>query len=540
MLFDVETADGRAAFARAFDVCVIGAGPAGISLARKLAARGLEVALMEAGGLEWSEESQDVVRGENVGLAYPDLDIARLRYFGGSSGHWNGLCRPLDPEDFGPRPENADGGWPITRADLDPYTEEVHGILDLEPIGAPGTEAPGEAGFRSLRYFRSAPTRFGEKYLDEITAAETISLGLHANLVDLRLDPGLTAVTEAVFRGYGPDDAGFSVRAREFCLCCGGIENPKLLLNFRSQVPEGIGNANDLVGRYYNDHPGTPPPLGEVIFTEKPAEEILFFAPTEDFVAENKVLPMMLRINYADRKPLPFTKELARSVQCNVPFAERLAEAVTGDRLQCDMGGITDWYHSRDSDRYPWGRVVTNSQAALNRDSRVMLSEEKDAFGMNRAKLDWRTSPVDDRTIHETTLAFAAWLADRDIARMRIYEWVLSDTPIETAMSGGESMSSWHHMCATRMSDDPAMGVVDRDCRVHGMENLHIGGSSVFASTGFVNPTYTIVQLALRLGDHLAEKLAAAAPEDAAPAGRSGEIPAEAPDGTPAPAPADQ
>ena len=263
MLFDVETADGRAAFERAFDVCVIGAGPAGITLARKLAARGLDVALMEAGGLEWSEASQDVTKGESVGITYPDLDIARLRYFGGSSGHWNGLCRALDPADFEARAANPDGGWPIGRADLDPYAEEVHEILDLVPIddGDPEPEGPGANGFRRVHYFSSGPTRFGEKYLDEITGAEKIALGINANLVDLRLDPGLTIVVGAVFKGYAPDDAGFSVEARAYCLCCGGIENPKLLLNFRSQVPEGIGNANDVVGRYFNDHPGTPPPL---------------------------------------------------------------------------------------------------------------------------------------------------------------------------------------------------------------------------------------------------------------------------------------
>ena len=273
-----------------------------------------------------------------------------------------------------------------------------------------------------------------------------------------------------------------------------------------------------------------------MIFTEKPAGEdgILFFAPTEAFVAENGTLPQLIRINYTDRKPLPFAKELARSVQCTVPFADRLTEAVTGDKLQCDMGGLEDWYYSRDSDSYPWGKVVTNSQAALNRDSRVMLSDETDAFGMNRVKLDWQVSPVDDKTIHENTLAFAAWLAETDLGRMRIYDWVRSETPIEVASATGESMSSWHHMCSTRMSDDPEMGVVDRDCRVHGMENLFIGGSSVFSSTGFVNPTYTIVQLALRLGDHLADSLPAA-PAAATPA-RAGEIPAEAPDETPAPA----
>jgi choline dehydrogenase-like flavoprotein len=515
MLIDAGTPE-RAAFDRDFDVCVIGAGPAGISLARRLAGHGLDVALMEAGGLEWSEESQAVAAGESVGLSFPPLDSARLRYLGGSSGHWNGLCRAFDAEDFLPRATNPGSGWPIGRADLDPFAADVAEILDLEPIEDGGEGDPAEwagDGFRRIGYFRSAPTLFGEKYRDELAASERITLGLHANLVDLRLDDGLTTVTEARFRGYAPDDPGFAVRARHFCLCAGGIENARLLLNFTGQAPAGIGNGNDLVGRYFNDHPGAPPPLGEIIYTAIPPVESQFFASTEEFVAENGVLPMLMRINYSRRRTLPLGKELARSLQCNVPFAARLTEAVAGDALQCGMGGgIEDYWLSRDPDRYPWGRVVTNAEAALNPESRVTLADETDAFGMRRARVDWRTSEIDDRSFRDTTLAFAAWLAENDIGRMRIYDWVLSETPIATASSGRDSMSSYHHMCTTRMSDDPRAGVVDRDCRVHGMTNLSVGGSSVFASTGFSNPTYTIVQLALRLGDHLAGELGTAAP----------------------------
>lgn len=512
MRFDATT--DRAAFDRAFDVCVIGTGPAGTTLARRLAARGLEVALMEAGGLEWSEESQDVTRGTSVGILYPDLDVARLRFLGGNSNHWNGLCRAFDAQDFQARPVNPDAAWPIGRAELDTYTDETHQILDLVPIddGDPDPETEPSSGFRRIHYFRSAPTRFGEKYLDELTSNERISLCLNANLVDLRLDDALGTVTGALFKGYAKNDPGFTVRARAYALCCGGIENPRLLLNFTSQIPAGIGNQNDLVGRYYSDHPGTPPPLGEVVFTGQPAAEIQFFEPTEALMAELGTMPINVRVNYMDRKPLPFGKELARTLQCSVPYADRLTEAVLGDALQCGMGGgVEDWWRSRDGARWPFGRVVFNAQAALNRDSRVMLGDETDAFGMRRVKLDWRVLPVDDASIRETIKAFAGWLAEQDIGRMKIYDWVLTDTPIEVASSGDESMSSWHHMCGTRMATDPKMGVVDADCRVHGISNLYVGGSSVFSSSGFVNPTYTIVQLALRLGDHLGDTLPAPA-----------------------------
>ena len=98
----VDAARERAAFAEPVDVCVIGAGPAGITLARALAAAGASVALMEAGGLEISAESQDAYVGTTVGLDYFPLDTCRLRYFGGTSGHWGGMCRNLDAYDFEP------------------------------------------------------------------------------------------------------------------------------------------------------------------------------------------------------------------------------------------------------------------------------------------------------------------------------------------------------------------------------------------------------------------------------------------------------
>jgi len=526
VILDVETAE-RSVFDRDFDACVIGSGPAGITLARRLAARGLDVALMEGGDLEWSDESQDVYAGESVGLAYPYLDTERLRVFGGTSGHWNGLCRAFEAADMAPRPQNPLSGWPITRADLDPYAAEVAEILDLGPNFGdvpPATPAPPEDGFRQVWFLRSAPTRFAEKYRDELAQSERIALGIHANLVDLRLDDGLTRVTGAVFRGYAAGDPGFTVRARSYCLCTGGLENPRLLLNFTSQIPAGIGNQNDLVGRYFCEHPTID--VGEVILGEIPEVEIRYFTPTEAFIAENGVLSIVLHLNYRRRRTRPFAKELGRSVQCALPFGERLAEAVTGDALRCDMGGLEDYVASRDPEKNPWAQLAINSEQALNPESRVTLAEARDAFGLRRLRLNWQTLEIDDRTIQDATLAFAAHLAERNVGRVRLYDSVLADQPIPAAAADGQQVAGSHHMCTTRMSDDPRTGVVDRNCRVHGIANLYVGGASVFATGGFQNPTYTIVQLALRLADHLAETASAGTP--VAPAEASPLAPADA------------
>lgn len=511
MLIDAAT-PARAAFARRFDVCVIGSGPAGITLARALAAQGYEVALMEGGGFEPTDDSTDVYVGEITGLPYHDLEIARLRYFGGSSGHWEGLCRELDAGDFEPHPQEPLSGWPIGKADLDPYAEAAAGILDLgPPYPAEVPPLPGD-DFLEIRFRRSAPTRFGDKYREEIIASPRIRLGLNANLVDLRLDDAGRRVTRGVFRAFAldgaPDETGFEVEARSFCLCTGGIENARLLLNFDSQAPGGIGNRNGLVGRYFCEHPAFF--IGEVLF-EHPgvAMDDSFITTSEAFRAAEATLGLSIRFHRRPRRHMSFLTEAARSAECNLPFVATLAQEVFGQKpVRCDLGGLMEYRRSLTPDDYPWALATTNAAQALNPESRVELAETRDALGLRRTRLHWQVLPIDYHSIKATTLALGRTLAENGIARIRLYDWLQAENPVMPKLeSNMGEIGAYHHMCTTRMSDDPATGVVDRDCRVHGIDNLYIGGSSVFATSGYVNPTYTIVQLALRLGDHLGQEL---------------------------------
>jgi choline dehydrogenase-like flavoprotein len=141
----------------------------------------------------------------------------------------------------------------------------------------------------------------------------------------------------------------------------------------------------------------------------------------------------------------------------------------------------------------------------LNPSSRVILGNTKERFGLRRLELDWHIADIDRHTLRAAAVEMGRALARHDVGRMRLDPWV-TDASINVPITEQQSGSS-HHMCTTRMSDDPKTGVIDRDCRVHGIENLHIGGSSVFSSPGISNPTFTIVELALRLADHLDEHL---------------------------------
>lgn len=460
---------------------------------------------MEGGDLEVTPESQDDYVGENVGLDYFDLDVCRLRCFGGTSGHWNGRCRALDALDFTPLRARA-LDWPIRKQDLDAYEPGAAEILDLTPFvpePAPAVVAASGGELRTINWRRSAPTRFGEKYRGEIAASERITAGFNANLVDLRLDPALTSVTQAVFKS-GPGDPGFAVTARSFCLCLGGLENPRLLLNANSQIREGIGNRNDLVGRYFCEHPGLR--VARVVLKDRPTKEKYAFAPTQAFLEREELLnfDLLLEARSAEQAR-PLLQTLSATAQCLDPFTERLAREALGHWPRCRAGGIDEFLVRNAPREYPYGWVNLDIEQELQPASRVMLGEETDPFGLRRIRLDWRLSDNDYRAMKTAITTFGRYMAENDIGRVKLADWLLEESPVLPPLDRGFGNGSCHHMCTTRMSDDPATGVVDRDCRVHGMANLYIGGSSVFATPGFVNPTYTVVQLALRLSDHLAE-----------------------------------
>lgn len=486
-----------------FDACIVGSGPAGITLARKLAASGLSVALMEGGSLDYEQRSQDLYAGDIVGRDYHPLDSTRLRFFGGSSNHWGGLCRALEPWDFEAKRDLPGSGWPISRADLDPYAAEADGIVSIPGAYEDKTDQFAGDDFRVIRFRHSPPTRFGETFREEIRASDRITLVLNANLVDLDLDDSLGTVTGARFKSYAPGDPGILVNARVYCLCMGGLENPRFLLNATRQLPQGIGNETDLVGRGFCEHPAYT--VGKVLFEDEvptPRE----YDPTPEFLARQQSANFHLFLQTRARN---LTKELVRSVICTTDFGARLARAVLDRGLNCDAGGLGTYFRLREQDTSV-GALSLIIEQTVDPDSRVTLSQQRDMFGHRRIALDWRLNDQDAHTIREACLGIAGGFAETGTGRVQLNDWVTAEDiePPQLGSGNGE-VALHHHLCTTRMNADPALGVVNGDCRVHSVSNLYIGGSSVFASAGYANPTYTIVQLALRLGDHLSRTLKA-------------------------------
>jgi len=519
------------------DVCIVGAGAAGLALASALSSGtgGARVLLVESGGFEHDDHTQYLHQGQVVGREYP-LGISRLRYFGGTTNHWGGNVRPLDAIDMEPRPWVPHSGWPITRAELDPYYERALAFLGL-PDDAFELEAwtdgkacrpwELEAELAETEIFPAvAPElrQLGAVRRASIEESANVDVLLHANVLEFETDDPPRAVRAV--RVATLQDERFRVQARLFVLATGGIENARLLLLSSSVASAGLGNDHDLVGRYFADHLVIPP-VGDLWLSDPELPLDLYL----ERARANATGRAMGRAIF--RLPDGVQRE-QRLQNCGVQLGPTMPLDVAIRRGKAfrsldyawravQEGDLPDDFHYHvanviaDVDElvaggyrlasyraaYPTWHVdlIAVAEPAPNPESRVRLGDERDPLGQRRIVLDWRLSPSDQDSVRRSTDLLAAAFALAGIGRVRV------QMP-EGGLDWFRPSPHMHHLGTTRMADDPKSGVVDRNCRVHGIENLWIAGSSVFPTYGHVNPTFTILALAFRLGDHLRGVLA--------------------------------
>lgn len=494
------------------DICIIGAGVAGISLALQLMNTSLKVVLLEGGGFEYDNKIQKLYDGNIIGQNYYPMMSSRLHYFGGTSGHWGGMCSKLDEIDFQKRSWIRNSGWPITLKDLEIYYKKASELLDLQsdnfnikywqqfdPLCIP---LPLDKNvIWSKIWQQSKPTRFGEKYKEMITNAPNIDLYTYLNVTNIQCDELINNITEVSAKNYTGKKT--VVKAKHFILACSALQNARLLLASNSQFPAGLGNYYDNVGRYFMEHPeintgelwlNTANPLhfykwnkynikAELAVSAEKQEELKILNGTISLMPlerAQKMLPSVL--TWSKKDPI-------RSKESFIQYASYKRKRNIFNKLFPRTSFQAFGMHCR-------------MEQSPNPDSRITLNNDTDSLGMPRTDLNWALSPIDKRSMRELNKLIGIQLGLKEIGRVKIHDFLLNeeDDTMPNTTSGG-----WHHIGTTRMSNDPKKGVVDSNCKVHGINNLFVAGSSCFPTAGAVNPTLSIVAISLRLGEHLKE-----------------------------------
>jgi choline dehydrogenase-like flavoprotein len=516
------------------DVCIVGAGPAGIALALDLGAVGARTVVLA--GAEASGQ------GEIDGEPYPPLASTHAGGVGGSAALWDAELEPgtygaryapLQAIDFEERPGVREGGWPFGRAALDPFYRRAQDLCAADPFEYEQRPPPFATAGVVVGTFRfGAAAAFVEAHRTMLAGSRTTTVLLGAQATRVRT-AGEGGEVDAVEAASTPEQR-FQIRARVYVLAAGGIENARLLLN------SGIGNA-DLVGRCFMDHPTVRcrlelasartdlrsldvlridgrPVLRALELSEQTlrAEGLLnggfFVVPAQERVLRAHAAARSL-IDAARKRRRPAEprrqavqlalgtdalayaahRRLARAVPAVEPSLRLWRRSQLLDTL--GVGPITGWSNLRARPRVYDVHHVIEQSPDPNR--RVVLGATRDIFGLPVARLHWFVGSRELESAERAEQALRDELSRAGVGRLTTGRELDVDV----------HPTAHHHLGTTRMHEDARYGVVDSNTRLHGMTNLFVTGGSVFPTSGFVNPTLTIVALALRLGTHLREEV---------------------------------
>ena len=500
------------------DICIIGAGAAGISIALEWINSGYTVVLLEGGGFEYDQDVQELYNGEVTGQNYYPLMSTRIHMFGGSTNCWGGFCSPLDDIDFKKRDWVDNSGWPITNKELEEYYRRSKKVLELhandysleywQKQDPSLVKFPFDNELISNKMWQfSPPSRFLEIYKDIITESQNIKLYTYANVMNITANQTNSKIREVEIKnGVGKSHI---VRANQFILACGAIQNARILLASNKQMSKGIGNENDLVGRYFMEHfeletsevwfsneypmklykniPGETKARAELCLNESIQEKYKVLNGTISFVPLAKSKSWMPLIEKQHNDPFHNYSNSSNSI---------------GDKIKRKFSKLKEKNIKNIENAYA---IFTRMEQEPKSFSRICLNAEKDSLGMPKAHLKWNLNTLEKKSLRTLNMIIARQMGIADIGRMKLADFLVD----EDDHTWSDSISfGRHHIGTTRMDNDPKKGVVDVNCKVHGLSNLFVAGSSCFPTSGAVNPTFTIVALSLRLSDHIKNQIA--------------------------------
>lgn len=532
------------------DLCIIGGGPVGLTLAHALIGAGLKILLVESGGAARDRQVDALSGGETSGDRYAPLTLYRRRMLGGASTIWGGRLVPYDPLDFTARPHVPDSGWPFAATELAPWYALATDLADAGPADFDAETALPDAaplieGFRSdvlltrgMERF-SLPTDFWKKLGPALKRAKGIDILTHATCTHLAV-AGNTIGT-ALFQTLG--GGRFRIRAARYVLAAGGIETYRLLAASNDVQTCGIGNTHDVLGRYFMSHvEGTLASL-RLFDPQRPIHWGFDRLPGGIYARRrlslaagiqrrHRLLNTVLRLHHAPatdpahghavlstmflaksfvlpeyRRKITMVERDAATMASGVGFWLKHARNIATDAPGL-AGFLGQWIWRRHLSRRRIPHVVLpgktglypldfNAEQVPHRDSRLCLAGTRDHLGVPFARVDWRMTEADVRSIALTHRLMAAELEAAGIGTIDLGRDPEARIRAQAVPIGG------HHIGAARMSADPRKGVVDAGLRVHGVPNLHVVSTAVLPTSSHANPTLTVLALALRLAHGL-------------------------------------
>lgn len=522
MLFDGKNLPGKRRIEA--DVCIVGSGPAGITLANELQSKFSNIVLLEGGGEAYDEKSQNLYAADTKHNVFPDPMVSRLRFLGGSSNHWENSTMPFTPIDFEKRDWVQGSGWPISFADVNKYYDRAGEYCGVDADGYSSEVWMSRAGLASplqgskqivVKTAKSArpPTRFFYKYGPLLLGSHRISIYKNSNVVDLLFDKQTKKINEIYFTSDG--EILHSVSAGIFVLCMGGIENARMLLIFNEKYDNMLGNRGDNVGRHFMEHPTLRP---ATIFASAPdfGKDLSTTLANKNIGLTHEYAEDVLRKHRINNGKLTFFNasnyDLSDGISSFHILKDKLIKGELPDEaflhlsnLLLDFDMVAEAISRKSFDKRvfsyaddPGGSGVhIMMEQTPSRHNRIRLGNSKDRLGLKKMVVDWHLGQSDIDMMWSGLMLLGQEIGALSLGRLRLLK-EQSQRLFTDQMGFG-----MHHMGTTRMAVDETTGVVDRNQRVFGTNNLYVAGSSVFVTGSHVAPTLTIVALSLRLAEHL-------------------------------------
>jgi choline dehydrogenase-like flavoprotein len=509
------------------DICIIGAGVAGIVVARELLSSNKSLIMIEAGHEIYNESMQNLYRSNHKPEVFPDTSVSRLRMLGGSSNHWENSTERLDPIDFEKRSWVSDSGWPFSYTTLEPFYEAAErycGVGDYDDAYSLDywlKKAPFDDSFPDSQVMKTAiikssliPVRFFQHYGPDLLQSDDLQIISGANITEIDYNHENENVNSISFKTI--KSIKHTVKAKLFIMCLGGIENARMLLTFNQVYDNKIGNLYDNVGRYFMEHPtirgahfyplnGRLPSIYEGIYKDKILLKArLKLKEDSQYKYETNNLRMIL------------LSRTGEALSHGVSSAHILSNDFTNADISDDFGThlvnvlndidvlaniftkkAFDYELNEDVFKFSGYQLISMIEQTPDRKNRITLSDKVDVLGLKKVNIDWTISD-DDKDLAWRSLDLIS--KDPSINRKGRFR-VLKER--EGRLWNSQLGFGQHHIGTTRISSSYKTGVVDSKCRVYGTKNFYIGGSSVFPTGGHVPPTLTIVAMSIKLADDI-------------------------------------